>query len=209
MTNFKTDQEKFWAGDFGSSYINRNPSNFELAARLALFAKIIDRTRNVKSFIELGANIGNNLRVLNQLRNEAELAAVEINDDAVKSLKAWGNPEVFHLSILEFEPHRQYDMSFVSGVLIHMDPAVLPQVYDRLYSLSSHYICLIEYYNPSPVEIPYRGHDGKLFKRDFAGEIMDRYNDLSLVDYGFVYHRDTNYPLDDLSWFLLEKKVCS
>ncbi|MCB2182808.1 MAG: hypothetical protein KQH63_12315 [Desulfobulbaceae bacterium] len=206
MTDFSTEQETFWAGDFGSEYINRNPSNFELAARLALFAKILARTQNVDSFIELGANIGNNLRVLNQLRDKAALAAVEINKDAVKALEAWGKAEVFHKSILDFEPGRQYDMSFVSGVLIHLNPDVLPQVYDLLYHLGRRYVCVIEYYNPSPVDIPYRGHKGKLFKRDFAGEMLDRFSDLVLIDYGFVYHRDNNYPLDDLTWFLLEKR---
>ena len=62
-----------------------------------------------------------------------------------------------------------------------------------------------EYYNPSPVELPYRGHEGKLFKRDFAGELMDRHSTLTLVDYGFAYHRDNCFPQDDLTWFLLEK----
>ena len=51
----------------------------------------------------------------------------------------------------------------------------------------------------------YRGHEGKLFKRDFAGELLDKYPDLKLIDYGFVYHRDTNFPQDDCTWFLLEK----
>ena len=82
----------------------------------------------------------------------------------------------------------------------------MPQVYDLLHQLSKRYICVIEYYNPAPVEIPYRGHSGKLFKRDFAGELLDRFRDLRLLDYGFVYHRDNNYPLDDLTWFLLEKR---
>jgi spore coat polysaccharide biosynthesis protein SpsF len=26
-----------------------------------------------------------------------------------------------------------------------------------------------------------------------------------LIDYGFVYHRDTAHPQDDITWFLLEK----
>ena len=54
-------------------------------------------------------------------------------------------------------------------------------------------------------KLPYRGHAGKLFKRDFAGELLERYADLSLVDYGFVYRRDPNFRQDDLTWFLLEK----
>jgi hypothetical protein len=45
-----------------------------------------------------------------------------------------------------------------------------------------------------------------LYKRDFAGEMLDRYPDLQLVDYGFSYHRDQNFPQDDANWFLLEKK---
>ena len=61
-----------------------------------------------------------------------------------------------------------------------------------------------EYFNPTPVSIPYRGHENKLFKRDFAGELIDSYS-LKLVDYGFVYSRDNLYPQDDMTWFLLEK----
>jgi pseudaminic acid biosynthesis-associated methylase len=206
MTDFRTEQEAFWAGEFGSQYINRNPTDFELAARLAMFARIIDRTKGVCSLIELGANIGNNLRVLDQLLSDAELAAVEINQDAVDVLRQWGRTEVYHHSILDFRTDRRYDLSLICGVLIHMNPQVLPQVYDQLYQLSKRYIFLAEYYNPTPVEIPYRGHSGKLFKRDFAGEMLDRFSDLRLLDYGFVYHRDNNFPLDDLTWFLLEKK---
>lgn len=83
---------------------------------------------------------------------------------------------------------------------------MLARAYDRLHQTSRRYICLIEYYNPSPVEVLYRGHHGRLFKRDFAGELLDAYPDLQLVDYGFIYHRDPNFPLDDLTWFLMEKR---
>jgi hypothetical protein len=44
-----------------------------------------------------------------------------------------------------------------------------------------------------------------MFKRDFAGEMLDKFQDLRLLDYGFVYHRDTQFPQDDVNWFLLEK----
>lgn len=57
-----------------------------------------------------------------------------------------------------------------------------------------------------PVVVSYRGHEDRLFKRDFAGEMLDRYPDLELVDYGFVYHRDPNFPQDDPNWFLLRKR---
>ncbi len=82
---------------------------------------------------------------------------------------------------------------------------MLPRVYDLLHQASQRYICVVEYYNPSPVTIPYRGETDKLFKRDFAGEMLDRFSDLRLVDYGFSYHRDNNFPQDDANWFLLER----
>ena len=55
------------------------------------------------------------------------------------------------------------------------------------------------------VTVNYRGNSDRLFKRDFAGELMDRYP-LRLIAYGFSYHRDNYFPQDDSTWFLLEKK---
>ncbi|MNV96295.1 hypothetical protein D3C71_1912830 [compost metagenome] len=90
-------------------------------------------------------------------------------------------------------------------MLIHVNPEVLPQVYDKLFASSRRYLMVAEYYNPAPVAIAYRGHSDRLFKRDFAGEIMEHYPQLQLVDYGFAYRRDPNFPQDDITWFLMEK----
>lgn len=46
---------------------------------------------------------------------------------------------------------------------------------------------------------------GKNYLRDFAGELLDKYEDLELVEYGFTYHRDKQFPQDDSTWFLLKK----
>ena len=81
----------------------------------------------------------------------------------------------------------------IKTVLIHINPDALPEVYERLYKSSKQYICVAEYYNPTPVVVEYRGHTERLFKRDFAGELMDQFPDLKLVDYGFVYHRDNAF----------------
>ena len=91
-------------------------------------------------------------------------------------------------------------------MLIHINPEALPQVYDKLVAASSRYLLVVEYYNPVPVAVTYRGHTDRLFKRDFAGEIMDRHPQMQLVDYGFSYRRDPNFPQDDGNWFLLEKR---
>lgn len=113
---------------------------------------------------------------------------------------------MFNTSILDFTPTRRYDLTFIKGVLIHINPEMLTDVYDKLLSACGRYILVAEYYNPVPVAISYRGHSDRLFKRDFAGEIMDRHPKLQLIDYGFVYRRDPNFPQDDITWFLMEKK---
>ena len=78
-------------------------------------------------------------------------------------------------------------------------------LYRALHEATRRWILVCEYYNPSPVTIEYRGHNDRLFKRDFAGEILDAYPDLRLVDYGFAYRRDPAFPQDDITWFLMEK----
>lgn len=207
MSNFKTDQEAFWAGDFGNEYIGRNIGNNLLASNLAFFSKALATTNGVNSCIEFGANVGMNLRALQLLFPSMAQHAIEINAGAVENLKKFLPPEnVHHTSILDFKVDQTWDLALIKGVLIHINPEFLPEVYDRLHAAAGRYLLVCEYYNPTPVAIPYRGHAERLFKRDFAGEIMDRHSDLHLVDYGFAYQRDPNFPQDDITWFLMEKK---
>lgn len=204
--NYKTEQETFWSGEFGDDYIERNTGSATVAANIALFAEIMKSMDDISSVVEFGANIGLNLRAIRHLKPEIELSAVEINEKAVSALKSVGDIKVYHDSILDFESDGEADLALIKGVLIHINPDELAKVYDLLYRTSRKYICVAEYYNPSPVEVRYRGHEGKLFKRDFAGEMLEMFTDLELVDYGFVYHRDRNFPQDDTTWFLMEKR---
>lgn len=202
-----TQQEVFWTGDFGKQYIERNRDERLVENNKALFAKVVAASGGtIGSAIEFGANIGNNLKALRDLLPDAELAAIEINPEAAAHLSAWGGAEVTVASILDHDPvEGSHDLAFTKGVLIHLDPESLPSVYDKLVKASRRWVMVCEYYNPTPVEITYRGQSGVLFKRDFAGEILDRHPELRLVDYGFTYHRDPEHPLDDSTWFLLEK----
>lgn len=203
---YKTDQEVFWAGEFGNEYADRNQGNRWISANTALFSKILRSTRGVQSVLELGANVGLNLHALKNVLPDAYLSAVEINFFAAEKLRQQFDPDlIFEQTILEFSSASSYDLAFTKGVLIHIHPESLSKAYDCLYKSSQRYVLIAEYYNPTPVEIPYRGHEGKLFKRDFAGEFLERFTDMKLIDYGFAYHRDVNFPQDDISWFLMEK----
>jgi pseudaminic acid biosynthesis-associated methylase len=200
------EQENFWKEDFGDDYITRNKAPELIASNLALFSKVLARAEKVGSCCEFGANIGLNILALKQLLPYASFDAVEINEKACVQLKAIPDLTVHHGSFLDYKPQKLLDMVLIKGVLIHQNPAVLKEAYQQLYNSSKRYILIAEYYNPIPVAIEYRGHHNKLFKRDFAGEMMDYYPDLTLRDYGFLYARDPMFPESDSTWFLLEKE---
>ena len=205
---YATPQEQFWAGEFGTAYIERNQGDKLLAANLDFFVKSLHQTRQLKSCIEFGANIGMNLKALNLLFPGLEAHGIEINSEAAAQL-AHTIPaaRVYNQSILDFNASQSWDLALIKGVLIHLNPEVLPAVYDKLVAATGRYLLVAEYYNPSPVTINYRGHTDRLFKRDFAGEIMDRHPHMQLLDYGFSYRRDPNFPQDDITWFLMKKNT--
>ena len=205
---YRTPQEAFWAGEFGTRYSSRNEGDGLLAANLQLFATALRRAGRVRSCLELGANIGMNLRALRLLYPQLPVKAVEINPEAARQLgESIGAGNVHAGSLFDYAPSETFDLVLVKGVLIHVQPEMLPAAYDTLHRASARLILLGEYYNPSPAAIPYRGHSDRLFKRDFAGELLDRHADLRLLDYGFAYRRDPAFPQDDITWFLLEKRA--
>jgi len=207
QNKFKTEQEEFWASSFGADYIGRNDSEQLLASNIHFFSKSLNYAGKITSCLEFGANIGMNLKALKLLYPNLLIEGIEINPEAALNLKKFiGEDNVFEGSIFDYSTTTQFDLSLIKGVLIHINPDMLGKVYEKLYKASKKYILVCEYYNPSPVRINYRGHSDKLFKRDFAGEMMDKYSDLVLIDYGFSYRRDPSFPQDDITWFLMEKK---
>ena len=46
MNKFKTEQEEFWAGEFGNDYISRNKSEEYLASNIGFFQKHLQKQLN-------------------------------------------------------------------------------------------------------------------------------------------------------------------
>jgi pseudaminic acid biosynthesis-associated methylase len=203
--NYHTEQEKFWATDFGNDYPSRNEGEKMIASNLALFSTIFKNCPSVHSVAELGCNIGLNLIALNRIDRNLKLRGYEINEKAASAASEKNIAEIVNTTVIEtLDASQKFDLTFTKGVLIHINPEMLQAVYKNLYDLSNRYIMVCEYYNPAPVSIDYRGNNDRLFKRDFAGELIQKY-DLKLVSYGFNYRLDTYLTNDDSTWFLLEK----
>ena len=204
--HYRTEQEAFWLGDFGDAYRERNRGRQLTARKAAFFATALRGAANLDSICELGCNIGLNLSALASL-SEFQLTGVEINPAAAKEAQELGVADVQVASVLDdLSALGQFDLTFTMGVLIHSNPDYLQSVYHNLVRLSRRYVLVCEYYNPAPVSVPYRGHQDRLFKRDFAGELIDSFG-LELVDYGFVYRRDNHAAMDDFTWFLVRKEA--
>ena len=205
MSDFN-EQENFWKGSFGNEYCKRNSDQQLLANSQKLFRLLLNNYPQVDSILEFGANVGVNLDAINNLYPQKQLSAIEINPTAAEILRNKDYEiEVFENSILKFETNKKWNLTFTRGVLIHISPLDLEIVYNKLYELSDEFIAVCEYYNTYPTEVEYRGHKNKLFKRDFAGDLLNKFSDLELVDYGFLYNKDKENPDDDISWFLLRK----
>ena len=200
-------QEAFWRGDFGDAYTERNTGDALVKSNIALFREVLGRAPGVRSIVELGCNRGLNLKALHMLDPSLELSAYEINQRAARIAGGLGVADVRCASLLDLDAAtaEPADLAFTKGVLIHIAPEDLPRAYAALAGLSRRYVMVCEYYNPTPVTVPYRGASERLFKRDFAGELIEAY-DLELVGYGFVYRRDPVSPQDDCTWFLMEKR---
>jgi spore coat polysaccharide biosynthesis protein SpsF len=206
MGEFETKQELFWAGEFGDDYVDRSRGAHHIASRTAMWSRILQSCGTVGSVTEFGANVGLNLRALRTLLPEAELAGVEINPKAAQILRAEGTIKVLEGSLLDTAPSAPADLAFTCTVLIHINPDRLGTAYDQLARGSRRYVVMSEYYNPAPTEVVYRGHRERLYKRDFAGEFLDAHPGFELRDYGFIYHRDRHFPVDDFTWFLMERR---
>jgi pseudaminic acid biosynthesis-associated methylase len=193
--------QEFWQGDFGDDYNKRNTNLVQ--NNYVMFSKIFYANNDVypKTILEFGAGTGQNLYALKQIFPFARLKAVEVNKDACNQLKKIHGCEVINDSVSFVG---RSDLVLTKGLLIHIYPDELNEIYEIIYKSASKYILICEYFNPTPMEIEYRGEKGKLWKRDFVGELCSLYDDLKIMDYGFVYKKD-EYPQDNLNWFLLRK----
>jgi len=210
MSTSSNPQIEFWRGDFGDAYADRNVASAEqLQSRRALWAEILSHTIGAppRSILEVGANLGINLRALRALTS-ARFLAVEPNDKARAILVDDGVIDAASVrggmaTAIDF-PDGAAELAFTSGVLIHIHPDQHEASIREIHRCSSRWLVAIEYFSDKLENIPYRGHQDRLFKRDFGGLWLDVFPNLRVAAYGFAWKRITR--LDNLTWWLFEKR---
>jgi pseudaminic acid biosynthesis-associated methylase len=190
-----------WAGEPGDAYFARSPFETNLDRQKKFLAHILCGIP-FSSVTEYGCGDGVNLSAIQSLFPRAQRQGVEINAHAADQAKQRGH-DVIHGDCLGVA--MDADLVLWCGTLIHIPPALLPLAHRITNASAKSYVLMAEYFNPTPVEVPYR--DGiYLGKRDFAGEFMGLFPQWKLKDYGFAYRRDeTLGNQDDMTWFLMER----
>ena len=160
-----------------------------------------------ESCLEIGANVGINLRALQKL-HAIEMYALEPNATARGILARDRVIPSDH--VLDGTAQRidlaadSIDLVFTSGVLIHIVPEDLEMACREMHRVARRYLLTIEYFAAEPETKAYRGQNGLLFKRDFGEHWLDLFPTLVSVDYGFFWKHATG--LDNLTWWLFAKR---
>ncbi len=193
--------ESLWGGAFGNEYIERNRG---AAASREPFWRGLLGEFPARKVLEVGCNVGQNLTWIATCVEPGNVFGVDINRNALHELRTsvpGVNAVWSPARELPFRD-RWFDLTFTMGVLIHQPEESLPLVMGEVVRCSSRWVLCGEYYADQPTEVPYRGQEGALFKRDFGGLYASLFPELVLRKRGFLAKSDA---WDDLTWWLFER----
>jgi pseudaminic acid biosynthesis-associated methylase len=211
----KTKQMDFWAGNFGKEYTDRNTRSEEEWEKFYLSCYGTTKIKmNEAAFgnlpkeakiLEVGCNTGMQLNGMKKMGYE-NIYGIELQPYAVEQAKkTTQNINIICGSGFDIPFKDNYfDMVCTNGVLIHISPDDLPRIMKEMYRCSKKYIFGFEYYSDSLTEINYRGHEGFLWKADYASLFLKQFPDLKLVNKAKYPYIDNSGNVDFT--YLLEKQ---
>jgi pseudaminic acid biosynthesis-associated methylase len=183
MNEQLNEQEEFWQGSFGDSYTDRN--QVEVDVRLPFWRATISAVRP-RTVLEVGCNRGHNLLAIKEVDPSIEVTGTDINHGALS--EAFGSGRINNTvvvparELLEVFDGGAFDLVFTSGVLIHIPPADLLTVMNNITVLANKHVLAIEYADKDEVEVEYRGHANKLWRRPY-GQFYEQIG-MKIVDQG-------------------------
>ena len=193
--------EQLWSGEFGDDYVDRNLDAY--AVREGFWRDVLTNA-GARSALEIGCNVGGNLRWIADVLGPGAACGVDINRKALSILHA-DRPDIDAVwSPARDLPFRdaRFDLVFTMGVLIHQPDSTLPIVMHEMVRCSRRWVLCGEYFAEGSEEVPYRGHAGALFRRDYGTLFRELFPELTLARQGFL-GKDEGW--DDITWWLFER----
>jgi pseudaminic acid biosynthesis-associated methylase len=194
--------EGLWSGEFGDDYVERNRAASE--GRRPFWEHVLGKIE-VASALEIGCNVGGNLRWLAELLGADNVAGVDVNERALEVVRSevpGVDVRVASARELPFADD-SFDLVFTTGVLIHQSPDELPRVMDEIVRASRRYVLCGEYRADELEEVPYRGQRGALYKQDYGALYQERFPQLRLLEEGFLPKSEGVW--DDVTYWVFEQ----
>lgn len=194
--------EGLWSGEFGDDYVERNRAASE--GRRPFWEHVLGRIE-AASALEIGCNVGGNLRWLAALLGAENVAGVDVNERALEVVRSevpGVDVRVASARELPFADD-SFDLVFTTGVLIHQSPEELPRVMDEIVRASRRYVLCGEYRADELEEVPYRGQRGALYKQDYGALYQERFPQLRLLEEGFLPKSEGVW--DDVTYWVFEQ----
>lgn len=168
-------QERWWAGDFGNEYTQRNKIDWQW--RRSFWELMVEKAQP-RSVLEVGCNAGHNLLALRSVDPTMKLRGVDLNGEALAQARehSLDARDVSGLEVGKLWP-QHFDLVFTAGVLIHVAPADILPMMRSIVRASKKWVLAVEYWAPVEEAVTYRGHEDRLWRRPFGG----LYEDLGLT----------------------------
>jgi pseudaminic acid biosynthesis-associated methylase len=194
--------EGVWGGEFGDEYVDRNLESYGL--RKPFWDGLLPRLAPQR-LLEVGCNAGGNLRHIAPHVGERAVYGIDINRKALRTAQQLLPTANLSLEAASELPFRDgwFDLVFTMGVLIHQPEESVRTVMSEMVRCSSRYVLTGEYFDDGTVEVPYRGIEGALFRRDYGALFLEVAPELTLADTGRL---TAEQGFDDVTWWLFEKQ---
>ena len=168
----RTEQEYFWSNSFGDAYTKRN-AGLQWRKRIPFWFDVINAT-GVKSILEVGTNIGTNLKAIREAAPAVVAFGCDVNQTALQEAVDAGL-NIVESSVFDLDKwvEPKFEMTATVGMLIHVAPADIERAMRAIIASSKRYVLAVEYEDEKEVEVPYRGYSERLWRRPFGRMYQD------------------------------------
>ncbi len=193
--------EDLWAGAFGEAYTARNAG--AAAGREPFWTAFLAKYP-VTGVLEVGCNFGVNLTWICRSVPPRAVVGIDISEAALRQLRG-DLPRVRAVvAAARTLPFRDstFDLVFTAGVLIHQPNSTLGTVMAEVVRCARRYVLCLEYFAQETVEVPYRGQQRALFKRNYGRLYQEMFPELVARERGFLSRAQ---GWDDVTVWVFEK----